>query len=146
MAGELSNNDLDTLGEESDLSVRERHLTVLVVEDFGTMRKAIAKILRELGMEIVEAKDGLEALEILDKTAVDVVFTDLVMPEMDGFELCEEIRRRANLRHLPVIVISTHRDAQYVVEALRRGADDYLAKPFSASLAERVVERVMSNV
>jgi two-component system phosphate regulon response regulator PhoB len=68
------------------------------------------------------------------------------MPEMDGFELCEEIRRRPALRHLPVIVISTHRDAQYVVRALRMGADDYLTKPFTAPLAERVVERAMSHV
>jgi CheY-like chemotaxis protein len=65
---------------------------------------------------------------------------------MDGFELCEEIRRRPNLRHLPVIVISTHRDAAYVVRAIRNGADDYLTKPFSAPLAEKVIERVTSHV
>jgi CheY-like chemotaxis protein len=124
----------------------ERGLRVLVVEDYVTIRKAVIQVLKTLHMTILEAGNGLEALEVLEREPVDVVFTDLVMPEMDGFELCEEIRRRPALRHLPVIVISTHRDAQYVVRALRMGADDYLTKPFTAPLAERVVERAMSHV
>ena len=74
-----------------------------------------------------------------------MVFTDLVMPEMDGFELCEEIRRRPAFRTLPIVVVSTHRDAAYVIQALRCGADDYLNKPFSASLAQRVIERIMTH-
>jgi CheY-like chemotaxis protein len=127
-------------------SVTGRELRVLVVEDYVTIRKAVIQVLKTLHMTILEAGNGLEALDILEREPVDAVFTDLVMPEMDGFELCEEIRRRPALRHLPVIVISTHRDAQYVVRALRMGADDYLTKPFTAPLAERVVERAMSHV
>ena len=121
-------------------------LKVLVVEDFKTMRKAVVKVLSGLDMEVVEASNGIEALKLLDGESVDIVFSDLVMPEMDGFELCEEIRRRPNIRHIPVIVISTHRDAHYVVRALRCGADDYLAKPFTTPVAKRIVERVTSNV
>lgn len=127
-------------------SVTGRELRVLVVEDYVTIRKAVIQVLKTLHMTILEAGNGLEALDVLEREPVDAVFTDLVMPEMDGFELCEEIRRRPALRHLPVIVISTHRDAQYVVRALRMGADDYLTKPFTAPLAERVVERAMSHV
>jgi PleD family two-component response regulator len=126
--------------------VSERRLRALVVEDFETMRRNVIATLQTLNMDILEATNGLEALEVLDREKVDIVFTDLVMPEMDGFELSEEIRRRHDLRCLPVIVISTHRDAQYVIQALRRGADDYLTKPFTASLAERVVERALSHV
>jgi len=96
-------------------------------------------------MEIVEACNGVEAIQTLDRERVDIVFTDLVMPEMDGFELCEEIRRRPDIRDLPIVVISTHRDAPYVLQALQSGADDYLTKPFTAALAERVVERILSN-
>ena len=110
------------------------------------MRKIIVKVLGSLTIDVIQAANGIEALKVLDNESVDIVLTDLVMPEMDGFELCEEIRRRPNIRHLPVIVISTHRDAKYVVQALRCGADDYLTKPFTAALAGRIVERVMSNV
>lgn len=124
----------------------EKPMLALLVEDFEAMRQAMVQTLEGLGMEIHTATNGLEALEALDNTPVDVVFTDLVMPEMDGFELCEEIRRRPNLRQLPIIVTSTHRDAPYVIRALRCGADDYLTKPFTAPLAKRVVERAMSHV
>ena len=132
--------------EAKNKPVSQLTLKALIVEDFETMRKAVVKVLSSLNMKVIEAGNGIEALKVLDSEPVDIVFSDLVMPEMDGFELCEEIRRRPDIRHLPVIVISTHRDAHYVVRALRCGADDYLTKPFTAQLAERIVERVMSNV
>ncbi len=132
--------------EGENKPVSSLNLKALVVEDFETMRNIIVKVLGSLNIEAIQAANGIEALKVLDNESVDIVLTDLVMPEMDGFELCEEIRRRPNIRHLPVIVISTHRDAKYVVQALRCGADDYLTKPFTAALAERIVERVMSNV
>lgn len=132
--------------EGKNKPVSNLNLKALVVEDFETMRNIIVKVLDSLNIEVTQAANGIEALKVLDAKPVDIVLTDLVMPEMDGFELCEEIRRRPNIRHLPVIVISTHRDAKYVVQALRCGADDYLTKPFTAALAERIVERVMSNV
>lgn len=132
--------------EVKNRAVSDLNLKALVVEDFAAMRKAVSEVLGSLNVEVVEAGNGVEALKILDAETVDVVFSDLVMPEMDGFELCEEIRRRPSIRHLPVVVISTHRDAHYVIRALRCGADDYLSKPFTAGLAERVIERVMSHV
>jgi len=121
-------------------------LKVIVVEDFKKIRETIVKTLSGLDMDVFEADNGLDALKVLDGRSVDLVMTDLVMPELDGFELCEEIRRRANTRNLPIVVISTHRDAKYVIRALRCGADDYLTKPFTAAAAERIVERVMNNV
>jgi len=140
------NQKVQSFPEGENKPVSSLNLKALVVEDFETMRNIIVKVLGSLNIEAIQAANGIEALKVLDAKPVDIVLTDLVMPEMDGFELCEEIRRRPNIRHLPVIVISTHRDAKYVVQALRCGADDYLTKPFTAALAERVVERVMSNV
>ena len=137
---------IKSFSDEKNKPVSDLNLKALVVEDFETMRNMIAKVLDSLNIKITEAVNGIEALKILDTEPVDIVLTDLVMPEMDGFELCEEIRRRPNIRHLPVIVISTHRDAKYVVQALRCGADDYLTKPFTAAFAERIIERVLSNV
>jgi CheY-like chemotaxis protein len=141
-----ANQKVQSLPERENKPVSDLNLKALVVEDFETMRNLIAKVLGSLNIKIIEAVNGIEALKVLDDESVDIVLTDLVMPEMDGFELCEEIRRRSNIRHLPIIVISTHRDAKYVVQALRCGADDYLTKPFTAALAERIIERVMSNV
>ena len=139
-------NNTETSSPKPENTAFSTQLKALVVEDFETMRKAVKNVLESLNMQVNEATNGIEALKLLDTEPMDIIFTDLVMPEMDGFELCEEIRRRPNIRHLPIIVISTHRDAHYVIQALRRGADDYLTKPFTAELAEQVVERVMSNV
>jgi CheY-like chemotaxis protein len=129
-----------------DQAATGRGLRALVVEDFKTMRRVVTQTLGSIGVETIEAGNGIEALDLLDKQEVQIVFTDLVMPEMDGFELCEEIRRRPNVRGLPVVVISTHRDAKYVIQALRKGADDYLTKPFNAQVAQKIIERVMSYV
>jgi len=143
---EQTSQEIKSSSEEENKSVSDRNIKALVVEDFETMRNIVNKTLNSLNIEIIEASNGIEALKMLDDQSVDIVLTDLVMPEMDGFELCEEIRRRPNIRHLPVIVISTHRDAKYVVQALRCGADDYLTKPFTSDLAGRIIERVLSNV
>jgi CheY-like chemotaxis protein len=137
---EQINEKIESFSAGENKSVSDLNLKALVVEDFETMRNIIAKVLDSLNIKITEAANGIEALKVLDAEPVDIVLTDLVMPEMDGFELCEEIRRRPNIRHLPVIVISTHRDAKYVVQALRCGADDYLTKPFTAAFAERIYE------
>jgi CheY-like chemotaxis protein len=141
MATETIEKVVQNTGNDSN-----KRLKVLLVEDFRTMRKAIIRVLDEIDLDVVEAGNGIEALKVLDTEQVDIVFTDLVMPEMDGFELCEEIRRRPDTRHLPVVVVSTHRDAKYIIQALREGADDYLSKPFSGTLAKQVIERAMSNV
>lgn len=124
-------------------------LTVLIVDDYETMRKKISKELTSLGLSVVEAANGLEALKILRGEMagkIDILFTDLVMPEMDGFELCEEIRKNPDLRGLPIIVSSTHVDASYVVKALRMGADDYIAKPVKSALVKKVLTRMMTHV
>ncbi|MDD9945050.1 MAG: response regulator [Myxococcales bacterium] len=120
--------------------------TAIVVDDHAHMRAHLIERLQPLDFEIHEAEHGMHALRVLGDTLVDLVLTDLVMPEMDGMELCEEIRRRPDLRRLPIVVASTHRDARYVMEALRKGADDFVSKPVSQNQLEKVIRRVMSHV
>lgn len=122
--------------------MRSRISRVLVVDDYDNMRKAAVGILESLGLEVTEAIHGLDALRKLRESDFDAVFTDIVMPEMDGFELCEEIRKSDGLKDLPVIVTSTHCDAGYVVRALRLGADEYVPKPVNRELVARVLERL----
>lgn len=110
------------------------------------MRAHLCDLLSDLDIDSIEAKNGVEAIDILGSQKVDLILTDLVMPEMDGFELCEEIRRQPALRELPTIVTSSHRDASYVIRALRRGADDYLTKPATPSSFRTVIERALSHV
>jgi twitching motility two-component system response regulator PilH len=120
------------------------NLKVLVVDDYEKMRQRICAILRQLSLNISEASNGVEALKILRKEKFDMVFTDIVMPEMDGFELCEEIRKTSDWVDMPVVVISTHYDSNYIVKALRHGADDYIPKPIDLETVEKVLHRVLT--
>jgi len=130
----------------SALKIDIGKLRVLVVDDYEKIRVALANALRKLGMEPVEAGNGIEALAILAKQEFDLIFTDIVMPEMDGFELCQEIRRKTEYRNLPIVVTSTHADANYIIKALRMGADDYIAKPIEEDLVAKVINRIFTPV
>ena len=79
---------------------------------------------------------------VLAKEPVDLVISDLVMPEMDGFELTEAIKNDPVLRKTPVVIISTHADSKYIFRALRLGAADYLTKPPTAEMVGVVLPRV----
>lgn len=121
-----------------------KNLKVLVVDDYEKMRQKICAILQQLGLNISEASNGVEALKILRKKKFDMVFTDIVMPEMDGFELCEEIRKSSDWADMPIVVISTHYDSNYIVKALRHGADDYIPKPIDQETVKKVLHRVFT--
>lgn len=119
-------------------------LKALAVDDYENTRKKLVNILQHLGMKVLEAANGVEALETLRRDKVDLIFTDIVMPEMDGFELCVEVRKIPDLSEIPIVVVSTHVDGNYIIKALRTGADDYLSKPIEADLAEKVIARILT--
>lgn len=105
---------------------------VLVVDDNADMRDYIAQLLREGGYDVAPAGDGVAALEVLRATAVDLVLSDVMMPLLDGFGLVQAIRSDPALAATPVIMLSARAGEEGLLEGLDMGADDYLAKPFSA--------------
>ncbi|MDR0882561.1 MAG: response regulator [Candidatus Adiutrix sp.] len=119
--------------------------SVLVVDDYLAVRKTVKELVNSLGMIPTEAENGLKAQEILKNKPIDLVITDLVMPEMDGFELTEAIKNDPALRRIPVVIISTHADAKYIFRALRLGADDYLTKPPTAEMVNTVLTRIFDH-
>jgi chemosensory pili system protein ChpA (sensor histidine kinase/response regulator) len=103
---------------------------VLFADDSLSVRKVAEKLLTELGAEVTLAVDGQEALEILGRHPFDMVFTDLEMPRMHGYELIQAISASATLRHLPVVVVTSRSGQKHRDEAHALGARDYLTKPF----------------
>jgi chemosensory pili system protein ChpA (sensor histidine kinase/response regulator) len=103
---------------------------VLFADDSLSVRKVAEKLLTELGAEVTLAVDGQEALEILGRRSFDVVFTDLEMPRLHGYELIQAISASATLRHLPVVVVTSRSGQKHRDEAYALGARDYLTKPF----------------
>jgi class 3 adenylate cyclase len=102
---------------------------VLVVDDSRTALLQVTQIIKQLGMIVLTASDGIEALEVLKSTLVDVVLTDIDMPRMDGHQLLYAILADPELRHLPVVVLSGHNDVATVARCIELGAADALPKP-----------------
>ncbi|MEV4420406.1 response regulator [Patulibacter sp. NPDC049589] len=107
---------------------------VLVVDDDPINRRLLASHLQREGHDVATANDGLEGWALLRERAFDVVLLDVLMPELDGYEVLARIRGDAGLRHLPVIMISSVEETDSIVRCIELGADDYLPKPFSPVL------------
>ncbi len=107
--------------------------TALVVDDNEVTKLIVCNILRRQGIQVLEARNGTEALKIVEqnRTAIDLVITDYMMPEMNGGELCSQLRGRLGLRHTPVIFLSGATEKGMILDMFRAGATDYLMKPFA---------------
>jgi DNA-binding response OmpR family regulator len=109
---------------------------ILVVDDDSLSRKLLRRAVETQGYEVVDAATGTQALETLaaEDQSFDAVLLDVVMPEIDGYETLERIKRDESLGHLPVIMISGVDDLESVVRCIEMGATDYLPKPFDAAI------------
>ncbi|MCP3901657.1 MAG: response regulator [Desulfobacteraceae bacterium] len=115
---------------------------VLLVDDSSTMRKIIGRSLRQAGIEfdnIFEAGDGLEALEVLEKEQVDIVLSDINMPNMDGISFLREKSTRDNVKDIPVLMISTETGDDIIGEAKSLGAIGAIKKPFTPDKVNEVL-------
>lgn len=123
---------------------RNRSLTALVVDDSGTMRQVVAFYLKLQCFNVVEAENGKEALaRIREDESISLVITDYNMPEMDGFQLVQEMRHSFDKRPLSVIGLSSHDDSDVSVQFIKKGANDFLQKPFKQ---EEFCCRVTNNI
>lgn len=115
---------------------------ILVVDDSAAIRKILQRVLRQTGMaikDIHEASDGQEALELLKSKTVQLVLTDINMPNMDGIQLLATLKGSGNLKDIPVVMITTEGGEARVAEAVKLGAIGYVRKPFTA---EQIKEKL----
>ena len=103
---------------------------ILIAEDSPTIRKFISFSLAAKGFEIISAADGMEALEQLPKEKVNLVITDLNMPNIDGYELIKSIRNNSDLKEIPIIILSSLTGSEEIEKGISYGANSYLVKPF----------------
>ena len=107
---------------------------ILVVDDYPLNRLKLARLLEQQGHTVTMAENGQQALALLRTQAFDVILLDIVMPEMDGYQVLAHLQADTGLRDIPVIVISAVDEIDSVVKCIELGALDYLPKPFNPTL------------
>ena len=118
-------------------------IRVLAVEDDERIRASVKLALEDEGWIVDEAASGEEAIAIFSKHPADVVLIDIMLPGIDGFELCRSIRKSSDV---PIVMVTARADTHDVVAGLEAGADDYLTKPFSAEELQLRVKALLKRV
>lgn len=102
---------------------------ILIIDDMQENIALLSRRLTTRGMNVFEANDGIEALELLTTSAIDIVLCDVMMPGMSGLEVVKRIRSKRSQAALPIIMVSARTDQTMIVECLQAGANDYVTKP-----------------
>lgn len=119
--------------------------TILVVDDYVSNHRLMDFVLRQNGYKVLVATNGLQALDQLTRTSVDLVLTDLAMPKMDGLALLEHLRADARYADLPVVVITASVNDRDARRARSAGVTEFLTKPIESDHLVRIVQRLTAT-
>jgi chemosensory pili system protein ChpA (sensor histidine kinase/response regulator) len=110
--------------------VADNKITIMVVDDSITIRKVTERMLNRYGIEVVLAKDGIDATNLLQENIPDLMLLDIEMPRMDGFEVASYVRNDERLKNVPIIMITSRTGSKHKEKAMEIGVNQYLGKPF----------------
>ncbi|NKB75456.1 MAG: response regulator [Gammaproteobacteria bacterium] len=127
-------------GDEASKRLKQ----VLIVDDSPVLRTVMQRDINSIGLEALVARNGIEALETLNQTKVDIVLVDIEMPEMGGYEFLVELRKDPRFDTLPVVVITSRSDEQHRDKALYLGADDYINRPYNVFALAHIIKKLIS--
>jgi len=143
----LVRSDVAKLGvheeTESVMLEDESGITVMVVDDSITVRKVTSRLLSRHNMDVITAKDGVDALDVLQDRTPDVVLLDVEMPRMDGFELARHMKNTSTLKHIPIIMITSRTGEKHRQRAMNIGVNSYLGKPYQE---EELLENIYTSL
>ncbi|MEA5496708.1 response regulator [Limnoraphis robusta Tam1] len=117
--------------------------TVMVVEDSVTQRQMICDLLKESGLDVKVASDGVQALEEVEKHCPDLVVLDIVMPRMNGYELCRRLKSDPKTQNIAVVMCSSKGEEFDRYWGMKQGADAYIAKPFQPTELVGTVKQLL---
>jgi DNA-binding response OmpR family regulator len=118
---------------------------ILIAEDSPTQAEQLKYILEQHKYRVLVAKDGKEAIGMVIEHSPSLVITDIVMPEMNGYDLCKEIKSREKTMNIPVILLTSFSRSEDVMEGISCGADNFLTKPFREEYLISHIETILSN-
>ena len=143
LAKETHNKKLvtDSINEVKKKKEKPSDYNVLIVDDSSMDRKIMTQALEPLGVNIIEAKDGLEALNLLKQNDIDAMLIDIEMPRMDGYTLAQEIRKYNKYRKLPLIAVTSRATKSDRVRGVEVGMNEYITKPYTKEYLQNVIRR-----
>jgi len=118
-------------------------IRILVVDDDARVREMIEFRLRLFGYEVIQAADGTEALDVATREKPNLVLLDVMMPELDGFQVCTRLKQNDATKDIPVVMLTAKAEAKDVTRAFNSGANDYVVKPYDPMvLQQKVVQNL----
>lgn len=120
-------------------------MKIMVIDDSNTIRRTAETLLTKAGCEVITAVDGFDSLAKIADTEPDVIFVDIMMPRLDGYQTCALIKNNAQFKNTPVIMLSSKDGLFDKAKGRIVGADEYLTKPFSKAELFEVLETIVAN-
>ncbi|WP_418263707.1 two-component regulator propeller domain-containing protein [Flavobacterium faecale] len=139
----LSDNELPVIQSKNEIK-SENPYQILVVEDNPDFRTLICSYLSDF-YQVKYAKNGIEGLDILKEHNIDIIVSDIMMPEMDGFEFCNIVKSQIETSHIPVILLTALSSSENILVGLDKGADAYVTKPFDENILLKQIENLLEQ-
>lgn len=121
-------------------------LTILIVEDSATQARKLQYILEEENFTVFWAENGKKAFEFLETQEPIIIISDVLMPEMNGFQLCSAVKKDERYKNIPVILLTTLSDPQDIIKGLESGADNFITKPYEKEYLLSRIDYILSNL
>jgi chemosensory pili system protein ChpA (sensor histidine kinase/response regulator) len=131
--------------ETAVLDQRDRRTFALVVDDSITVRRVTQRLLERNGMRVLTAKDGVDAVSLLQENLPDIILLDIEMPRMDGYEVAAHVRNDPRLKHIPIVMITSRVSEKHRARAIELGVDDYLGKPYQETQVLDAIEPLVNR-
>ena len=124
----------------------DQNMRILVVDDFQTMRRIVRGVLKELGFtNVVEADNGMKAVEVLKSEKIDFIVSDWNMPEMSGIDLLKTVRSTDAWKDLPFLMVTAEGKSEQVLEAVKNRVNNYVIKPFTPATLEEKIRKIFEG-
>ena len=127
----MSQEQLDTTAEDTQVSADSKKLRILIVDDSATIRRSAETMLANEGCNVFTAENGFEALSKITRHKPDLIFVDIMMPRLDGYQTCAIIKNNAEFRDTPVVMLTSKDGLFDMARGRVVGSDQYLTKPFT---------------
>ncbi|MGI9257371.1 MAG: Hpt domain-containing protein, partial [Gammaproteobacteria bacterium] len=140
-----SQSDFDTAQRAPEPDVADEQITALVVDDSITMRRVTQRLLERHGVRVLTARDGLDAISVMQDHDPDIILLDIEMPRMDGYQFATHVRNDAKHKDVPIIMITSRTSEKHRARAIEIGVNDYLGKPYQEGQLTKAIEDLLKR-